>query len=130
MSRRRERPINPLAGGGEDDARETLDWHGKATWAPVPMTALAALMETAPGEEPTRSTEEYADLRETLGEAIDGLPGYEREVFEAVFIERATYREIALRPGVGVATVDRMKRRAVNMLRLQLEGEVAEWLTQ
>ena len=129
MSRRRERPINPLAGGGEDDARETLDWHGKAAWAPVPMTAAAALMETAPGEEPTRSTEEYAELREILGEAIDNLPSYEREVFEAVVIERATYREIALRLGVGVATVDRMKKRAVNMLQLQLEDEVAEWLT-
>lgn len=129
MSRRRERPINPLAGGGEDEKRETLDWHGKATWAPVPMTALAALMETAPGEEPQRSTEEYAALRELLGAAIDDLPSYEREVFEAVVIERATYREIALRLGVGVATVDRMKTRAVNLLRLQLEGEVSEWLS-
>lgn len=124
-----ERPINPLAGGGEDDARETLDWHGKATWAPIPMTALAALMETAPGEVPTRSTEEYADLRETLGAAIDDLPAYEREVFEGVFIERATYRELSVRLGVGVATIDRMKTRAVNILRLQLEGEVSsEWL--
>lgn len=128
MSRRRERPINPLAGGGEHDPRETLDWHGRATWAPIPMTALAALMETAPGEVPIRSREELAGLRELLGAAIDGLPGYEREVFESVVIERATYREIADRLGVGVATVDRMKKKAVSLLQEQLEGDVAQWL--
>jgi len=92
------------------------------------MTALGALMEAAPHEEPTRSREEYAELRELLGAAVDDLPGYEREVFEGLFIERATYRELAERLDVGVATIDRMKKRAIALLRIELGDKVEAWL--
>lgn len=124
----RERSVDPRDPINGEDARETLDWHGKATWGPVPMTALAALMETAPGDQPTRSLEEYAALREVLGEAIDSLPLLEREVFEAVVIERASYRELADRFVCGTTTIYRIKESACAKLRTQLEGEVAEWL--
>lgn len=125
---RRERPIDPRDGSGEDEARETLDWHGKPTWAAPPMTAVGSLMEAAPHEEPVRSREEFEQLKELLGEAIDNLPGYEREVFEGLHIEKATYRELAERLDVGVATVDRMNKRAIALLRVELESEVTEWL--
>lgn len=125
---RRERPIDPRDGSGEDEARETLDWHGKPTWAQAPMTTMGALMEAAPGEEPQRSREELAALKETIAEAIDNLPGYEREVFEGLFIEKATYRALADRLGVGVATIDRMKQRAIALLQDELGDKVAEWL--
>ena len=127
MSMRTERPINPMV-GHTDEAHETLDWYGKRVWTAAPSTPVEALMEAPPHVDPVRSREEYADLRETLGAAIDALPPRERECFEAVVIERATYRQIADRLGVGVATVDRLKSRAIVMLREQLGEDCAQWL--
>lgn len=98
------------------------------TWRGAPATVVSALMEAAPHEEVRRSREELAAVGDLIAEAIDGLPPLERDVFNALNIERATYREVADRNNVGVATVDRIKERAVHLLRTALDGKVDEWV--
>jgi len=124
VPRNRERPINPQEKVFDG---EFLDDY-PAVFPRRPSTAMEALLEAPIHREPERSREDYDVLRETLGAAIDGLPEDERTVFEGIFMERATFRVLAERLDVGVATIDRLKERALALLQAELDGKVDEWL--
>ena len=129
----RETAVNPQVPGGPDGLYGSVVARGSvrvSTWAPPPSTAIEALMEAAPHQVVRQSREEQAELSDLLVDAIDSLPWAERTVFDGLFVERATYRELAARLDVGLATVDRIKERAVSMLRTTLDGKVDEWLTR
>jgi RNA polymerase sigma factor (sigma-70 family) len=64
---------------------------------------------------------EQALLLEELEEALDELPGEQREVFLAHEIDGYSFKEIAARTGVGINTLLSRKRYAVLRLRERLQ---------
>jgi len=66
---------------------------------------------------------------EELMEALDELPGNQREVFIWNELEDQTFQEISERTGVNIKTLISRKRYAVKHLRKRLQGLYREFLT-
>ena len=127
MPRSREFSIDPQS---EDRTQETLDQHGKAVYNVTPQTDMQALMEAAPGEAVRTSKESRLPLRDTLADAIDGLPPQERWAFERLIIERLPIREVARMMGTTKSTVHRYKEQAIARLKAELSPLLKEWLDE
>jgi RNA polymerase sigma factor (sigma-70 family) len=66
-------------------------------------------------------------LIERVAEALDELPGEQRDVFVAQELEGASFKELSERWGVGVNTLLSRKRYAVLHLRKRLRRVYEEW---
>lgn len=94
------------------------------TSARRPDTAIEALMETAPGQEPVDSWEDIGPLRDLVAACVDMLPDLERTVIEGLYIEQVPYRKLAERLGRNNKNfVLRARDRGLNMLREFLESD-------
>jgi len=90
-----------------------------------------ALEDLLPSLEPGPEGEMIREmLLERVEEALDDLPGEQREVFIAHELEGASFKELAERWGVSVNTLLSRKRYAVLALREQLQDAYNEWLNE
>jgi RNA polymerase sigma factor (sigma-70 family) len=91
---------------------------------------MAALMEAGPHQQVLRSREEVAHVRDTLADAIDGLPDDLRFVFERLIIERISMQECATLMNTSKTTVHRYKEEAIKRLQVMLQDneEIKELL--
>jgi DNA-directed RNA polymerase specialized sigma24 family protein len=101
-----------------------------------PETALQALMEARPLEEPETSKEELVDVGDALAFAVDGLSHPDRYVVEQVVIAKRslrsfTYGELFDDQGpratrlIPKSTIHRWKERGLATLRQQLADDPA-----
>jgi hypothetical protein len=85
-----------------------------------PDTALAALMQCAPHEDPRVSSEELLELRETIALAFKTLTPEEVWVFNALVIERLSLRQLGKQINAPKTTIARIRDRATRKLRAAL----------
>lgn len=113
----KSRPANTLDARTwpEGAVRET-------TFTRRPETALQALLETAPGEEPETSIEELIPIREAVAAAIERLPPRLRFVIEAIHMERLSYQQLANRMGISKTHAFRLTKDAEECLRQMLNS--------
>jgi len=78
-----------------------------------------------PGEWDVSAQIEALELEEKIQEAIDGLPGRCREIFELNRLNGLRYHEIAVQLEISVKTVENQMSKALRILRDQL----AKYLT-
>jgi RNA polymerase sigma factor (sigma-70 family) len=83
----------------------------------TPESELQALMETRPGDEPDASIAERQALRTLFADAVDTLPERERYVIEALFWERLSLRDLALRMSLSKTQLSRIRDTALERLR-------------
>lgn len=109
---RRNRPADP---------REAKDWPEGAlretTFTRRPETPIEALLETTPGETPETSTQEIAELREAIIDAIDDLPPRLRFVIDALNSERLSLQQLARRMNISKTHAHRLREQAYEMMR-------------
>lgn len=125
MSRRRELPADPLASSTTDSYHDRHgDSQGRGYFglderpkADRPLTAMQALMEAAPFEEPPISIEELADLREILCDALDKLSDQSRWIVEACVSGRTSLRELGREIALSKTHVARLRDAAFAELR-------------
>lgn len=87
-----------------------------------PETAIQALMECAPHDEPDLSLEELLPLRDVLADAIDlCLDGRQRWVFEALVIRGESLRSLGRELALSKTHVARLRDEAISLLRTVLE---------
>jgi len=86
-----------------------------------PQTAMEALMQAAPGDEPEESMEEVQPLREVVAMCIDMLGDQDKFVINAINSERVTLQELGDRLGVSRMHASRLRDAAFDRLRLILE---------
>ena len=93
-------------------------------------TAIGALMECAPGQDPQTSQEELLHLRDRLQDAIEMLTDREQWVFNAVVVERKSLRSISRDLQWSKSEIARIRDRAIAQLRILLEDDplVKEYL--
>lgn len=108
----KSRPANPLDAQSwpEGTLRET-------TFTRKPETALQALLECAPGEEPEASIEELLPIREAVANAIERLPKRLQYVIEAIHMERLSYQQLGDRMAISKTHAYRLTKEAENLLR-------------
>jgi RNA polymerase sigma factor (sigma-70 family) len=94
--------------------------------ARVPETAMQALMEARPHEEPTTSLEESAPLRERLVDAVDSLEPRLKWIFEARYYRGMSVREIGRELSLSKSYVDRLYQQALKELARHLEDLIGE----
>ena len=113
----RAKPANPLDAETWPEAtvRET-------TFTRRPETAIQALMESGPCDEPETSLEEIQIVREVVAESISQLPERLRYVIDAVNSERVSIRQLAARMSMSKSQVHRLADQAEEQLRLLLIG--------
>lgn len=73
-----------------------------------------------PGEWDVSAQIEALELEEKIQEAIDGLPGRCREIFELNRLNGLRYHEIAVQLEISVKTVENQMSKALRILRDQL----------
>jgi RNA polymerase sigma factor (sigma-70 family) len=86
-----------------------------------PDTALAALMECAPGQEPLASLEELSPLRDILADAIDALSERDRWIVDSLVTARLSLRQLADQLSLSKTHVARIRDEAMAKLRLALQ---------
>lgn len=96
--------------------------HAAGSRPPSPFTDMQALMEAMPHEEPEESKTAALELRERLGEAVDGLEERQRWIFEAHHYRGLSFRQIARELSISKTTADRVFRDALTHLRERLSG--------
>jgi RNA polymerase sigma factor (sigma-70 family) len=101
--RRQALEIEPISSSGEGEARLLEDMLPSPDGGPAAAYARAVLLED-------------------LEEALDELPGEQREVFVAHEIDGYSYKEIAARSGVSVNTLLSRKHYAIVHLRRRLQA--------
>ena len=87
-------------------------------------TALEALMQCAPGDEPVAAQDDLYPLREVIEDAIEMLSEREQYIFNAVVVERLSYRALAARLSLSKSQVHRIQLSNVNRLRTILAENV------
>lgn len=104
-------------------SRDPQKWdsHGGGTTvvasSPRNPSAMAALMECAPGHEPATSQDDLYPLREILQDAIElVLDEREQWVFNAHVVERLSVREIGRQLSLGKSQVHRIYVRCCQKL--------------
>ena len=60
-----------------------------------PETALEALMQCSPGQEPLPSRDEMLPLRDILADAIESLEPREQWIFDAIFCRKLSLRQLS-----------------------------------
>lgn len=108
----RGKPAEPLEAQSWPEAtvRET-------SFTRRPETAIQALLEAAPGEEPDLSLEEIQPIREAVANAIDRLPARLKFVINSIHAERLSYQQLADRMSISKTHAFRLSRDAENILR-------------
>lgn len=112
----------------EKDPNRSRDWEHLSdfsVWEPpsqsVPESPIEALLRAGIGEEPERSSvEEDAELREAIEAELDELDPFERELIEAIVVERAPLRELGRRYDMHHVTVWNVKEQILDTLRTRL----------
>lgn len=138
MGKQRELPADPLmhasAEAGEDmPTRLANSNHGvyysldeRAAMGALhghrPETAIQALMETAPHDEPVTSMEELADLREVLCDALDKLDDQQRWIVDACVSGRTSLRELGTEINLSKTHIARLRDAAFAQLAELLEN--------
>lgn len=98
----------------------------RSLWPDRSVSPLGALAACAPGDFPEATQSELLPLREVIQDAIDSaLSERERRVFDAYYVERKSFRAMALSPdegGLGIprTTCWRVRNSAVDKLRAAL----------
>jgi RNA polymerase sigma factor (sigma-70 family) len=87
-----------------------------------PATALAALMECAPGQDPDLSLEELSPLRDILADAVDGLSERDRWIVDSLVTARLSLRQVAEQLSLSKTQVARLRDEALAKLRLALQS--------
>jgi DNA-directed RNA polymerase specialized sigma24 family protein len=80
-------------------------------------------MEAAPNDEPEVSLEDYSELRERLADAIDSLTEEEQFFFNAVVVERLSYRQVETAYGHSKTRTHVFVRDVKEKLRVMLEDD-------
>lgn len=101
---------------GDRDWYDTLGGHAVGG-ALQPATAIEALLQCAPGDEPLISLEESLALREAVACAIERLPERERWVFDALVVEGKSLRTVAAEIGYSKSQIANIRNQAVTLLR-------------
>lgn len=127
MKRRREVPFSPLEARQNERSEDAFNRGRDTPYRSRPLYRsvgeVEALMQTAPHQEVPISLEALIVVRERIQDAIDEvLTDQEREVFDAVVVERLSIRETAKRINLAKSRVDRIKHMAIKKLRAELEG--------
>jgi DNA-directed RNA polymerase specialized sigma24 family protein len=79
-----------------------------------------AVMECRPGEQPDWGQEELLGLRDILQDALDQLEPLEIEVFDAIVVERLSFRDLSKRMGVSKSQLHRTKDICIAKLQVML----------
>lgn len=137
MPSQRELPrdFQPKIGANGEGLSDT-EPSGARTWVFLghseyrPTNEYDALMRCAAHEEPESSREERLVLREPISDAIDSLTEEERWIFDALFVRRASLRELAREIAVPKTTVARRRDALLVTLREKLQSDpfVVEYL--
>jgi DNA-directed RNA polymerase specialized sigma subunit len=89
--------------------------------SPRAETALEALMQCAPGDEPSAAQGDLYPLREIIQDALeDILTERERFIFDAIVVERVSYRALAERLSLSKSQVHRIQEANRNRLAAHL----------
>ena len=92
----------------------------RTLWRRRPQTAIQALMECSPGQEPDLSKDELMGLRDVVEDAIQALEPLQRFVFNEVVVAKRSLRH--WEPVLPKTTVARLRDNAIRTLRDALEG--------
>jgi DNA-directed RNA polymerase specialized sigma subunit len=85
------------------------------------LTAMQALMECAPGDEPDASVEELAPLREIIADAMqETLTEREAWIFDALFSRRMSLRKLAAELALSKTHIARIRDEACHKLAAAL----------
>lgn len=98
-----------------------------------PLNEFAALLEAMPFEEPDPSREELLPLRDAIQDAIDNvLTERERYVFDAIVIERQSFRQLESVLSLSKSQVWRIHQSALSRLRAELSDHhlIKEYLNR
>lgn len=98
----------------------------------IPETAIQALMQTGPHEDPVTSKEDVAHLRDTIEDVIQSLDERERWIFNAIAVERRPIRAVAADLSLAKSYVHRIYQTARTRLayRLLEYPEIREFLNR
>lgn len=101
------------------------DWmlDGKDVVQPEPETDMQALMEAAPFTEPRTSSEHQREVNWLIEDLVDELTNAEKDIIELTVYAGHSIRFAAKVLGIPKSTVHRMKRSALDQIRLGIEAE-------
>jgi len=88
-----------------------------------PATALQAIMETAPGDQPQRSLEEDAPLADLLADVIEEMPERLKWVFQARNNRGMSFGQIAKELGLSKTHAFHLYGQATDWLQARLADE-------
>jgi len=104
---------------GEDSQLDALGAVQQAS-SPRPATAWEALMQCAPGEEPDTAQDDLYPLREIIQDCIEFLTEREQYIFNAIVVERLSYRALSQRMNLSKSQVHRIQLANIQQLRSML----------
>jgi predicted DNA-binding protein (UPF0251 family) len=88
-----------------------------------PSTELEAIMQAKPGEDPQRSLEEAAELRDAVQAALLKLSAHDQRLIEGYDYEGLSYVELGERMGVQKSQAERLHKLALKRLRFAMLNE-------
>lgn len=95
-----------------------------------PDTAMQALMEAQPHNDPLVSREERLELRDVIADALDDLTEEERWIFEALYIRKLSLRQLCAEISMPLKTLWTRRNKVLLRLRdkLEVDPQIIEYL--